>query len=144
MQKIYTISITCLTGRYLTEAFQFVLDMPADATLDELASCILDVVEFDGDHLSEFYLANSLRGKKLYFTADGAWDDDDSATLDLRLCDIYPLDRNKKMYYAYDFGASWCFEIVKKGKETPPLEGREYPYLVSQEGAKPLEYGPDD
>ena len=39
----------------------------------------------------------------------------------IRLCDIFPLGRNKKLYYVYDFGSSWCFEVVKKGRETAAL-----------------------
>ncbi|MEO5934595.1 MAG: hypothetical protein ABIQ08_13740 [Duganella sp.] len=144
MKSIYTLSIKCVSGRYLSGAFSFVLELPADSMLDDLASEILDVVDFDGDHLSDFYLANSLRGKRTWFTPDGEWDPDNSDIWDRRLCDIYPLDRNKKLYYAYDAGASWRFEIVKKGKEKNALAGQEYPHVVAQEGVMPLEYGPDE
>lgn len=119
------------------------VELPADSTLDDLASCILDVVDFDGDHLSAFYTANSARGRQSPLVANAGLDDDD-ALWDLRLRDIFPLGRNKKLYYQYDFGSSWYFEITKKGKDTPAGAGLEYPRLVSEEGAKPLEYGPDD
>ncbi len=143
MSVIFTLSIACIAGRHLTEEYRFVLDVPADSTLDDLASFILGMVDFDGEHLSEFYVANGLRGKKTWFTADGEWDEDDSDMWDIRLSDIFPLGRNKKLYYVYDFGASWCFEITKKGKETTALAGLEYPCIVSQEGAKPAEFGYD-
>lgn len=64
MNKICTLSVTCVSGRYLSQAYRFVLAVPAESTLDELATCILEVVDFDGDHLSIFYLANGLRGKR--------------------------------------------------------------------------------
>jgi hypothetical protein len=53
------------------------------------------------------------------------------------------LGRHKKSL-RYDFGASWGFEIIKKGKETVALAGKEYPCIVSQEGSVPLEYGDED
>ncbi len=139
MSKVYTLSITCVAGRYLSEKYGVVCEVPADFTLDRLASLILHVVGFDGDHLSEFYVANSLRGKRVEL---GDSDDDDTATL--RLCDIFPLAPRKKLYYTYDFGASWRFEIVPKGKLASAQDGLQYPRPVSQEGAKPREYGPDD
>ena len=143
MSKILTLSIACIGGRYLTEAYRFTLDVPADSTLDDLASFILGMVDFDGDHLSAFYVANGWRGKKTWFTADGEWDEDDDDMWDIRLCDIFPLGRNKKLYYVYDFCSSWCFEILKKGRETAALVGQEYPCIVSQQGTKPSEYGTD-
>lgn len=143
MSGIFTLSIACIAGRHLTQEYRFVLDVPAVSTLDDLASFILGMVDFDGEHLSEFYVANGLRGKKTWFTADGEWGDDDSDMWDIHLSNVFPLGRNKKLYYVYDFGASWCFEIVKKGRETTALVGLGYPCIVSQEGVKPMEYGHD-
>lgn len=144
MSPIYTLSIACVTGRYLTEAFRFVVELPADSTLDDLASVILETVDFDGDHLSQFYLANGLRRKKTWLTADGEWDGDDSAMWDRRLLDIFPIAKNKVLYYEYDAGSAWCFEIIKQGKEKMPLAGHEFPRIVEERGNRPLEYGPDD
>ena len=143
MSAIFTLSIACVGGMYLTEEYRFVMDFPEDSTLAQLASDILGVVDFDGDHMSAFYLANGLRGKKTWFTADGEWDDDDSRMLAMPLSEIFPLAKNKKLYYTYDAGASWLFEIRKQGKSSLPLAGLEYPRIVSQEGKKPSEYGPD-
>jgi hypothetical protein len=129
----------------LTEEFRFVVELRADSTLDELASIILDTVHFDGDHLSEFYLANGLRGrKKTWLTADGEWDGDDSAVWARRLLDIFPIAKNKVLYYEYDAGSAWRFEIIKKGKEKMPLAGHEFPQIVEEHGNRPLEYGPDE
>lgn len=144
MTAIHTLSIACVSGRYLSKEYRFTIEASTDFTLDELASFILDMVDFDGDHLSYFYLANSVYGKKTWLTADGAWDPDHSAIWDLRLSDIFPLERHKKLYYEYDTGASWRFQITKKGKEKNAQAGLEYPRIVAQEGAKPSEYGPGE
>ncbi|HEX8479592.1 MAG TPA: hypothetical protein VF663_14720 [Telluria sp.] len=143
MNKICTLSITCAAGRHLSQAYRFELALPVQSNLDELASCILEVVDFDGDHLSSFYLANSPHGKRTWFTASGEWNGDASIP-DARLCDIFPLGRHKKLYYDYDPGASWRFEIVRKGRETEAAAGRSYPCLVLEEGVKPQEYGVDE
>lgn len=63
MNHIHTLSITCVGGVYLVHPYRFVLAMPAQATLDELGSCVLSQVDFDGDHWSGFYVANTRRGK---------------------------------------------------------------------------------
>lgn len=143
MTKICTLSITCVSGRHLSQAYRFELALPAQSTLEELASNILDVVDFDGDHLSSFYLANGPNGKRTWFTANGDWGEDADVP-DTRLCDIFPLGRNKKLYYDYDPGASWCFKIVRKGRETDAVAGCSYPCLVLEEGVKPQEYGVDE
>lgn len=141
MNKILTLSITCISGSYLTQPYRCVLALPVESTLDDLASCILDVVDFDGDHLSCFYLANVPRGKRTWF--GGEWGEE-ADVADTRLCDIFPLERRKKLYYEYDPGASWRFDIVRKGREADAVPGQSYPCLVLEEGVKPQEYGPDE
>ncbi|MBD8529542.1 MULTISPECIES: hypothetical protein [unclassified Massilia] len=143
MDKIFTLSISCIAGAYLSQAYRFELALAAESTLDELASYILDVVDFEGDHLSSFHLANGPGGRRTWLTARGAWDEDDEEARDLRLCDLYPLEKHKKLYYDYDPGARWCFEIVRKGRATNAVAGQDYPCLLREEGVKPLEYGAD-
>lgn len=143
MNEILTLSVTCISGRYLSQAYRCVMALPAEYTLDELASYILEAVDFDGDHLSGFYLANSPRGKKHCLTTSGEWAEDTDVA-ETRLCDIFPLEKNKKLYYEYAPGASWRFEIVKKGPQTNAAARQSYPCLVLEEGVKPQEYGADD
>lgn len=144
MSAILTLSITCVTGRYLTAPYRFTIKTRDDATLADLQSCILDMVNFDGDHLADFYLANGPYGRQTFLTPDGEWDDDNDAIWKRRLADLFPLPKHKKLYYLYDMGASWRFEISKRGVPRAALPGGTYPLLVSEEGIKPLEYGADD
>ena len=143
MNGILTLSIACVGGMYLTEEYRCVLEVPVDSTLADLASFVLGIADFDGDHLDDFYLANSTRGKKTWFTADGKWDPDDSAMWELCLSKVFPLPKPKKLYYLYDFGNSWCFEITKKGKETIAHRDVEYPCIVEEIGRRPKQYGPE-
>jgi hypothetical protein len=143
MSEIFTLSIKCVTGSYLKGPWQFVMAAPVDMTLGDLADHILATADFDGDHLDEFYLANGLRGKITWLTPDGEWDDDADA-MDLQLSDIFPLPKNKKLYYLYDHGAAWRFQISKQGKSTTAQPDIEYPCIVSETGVKPEEYGDDE
>jgi len=142
MSGIFTLSIVCVGGRYLEEPYQFLTKAPVELTLGELASHILEMVNFDrDDHLDQFYLANGIRGQKTWFTPDGEWDDDDAHVMDMQLSAIFPLPKHKKLFYLYDFGASWRFQITKRGKETPSQPKIEYPCTVSETGSKPKEFG---
>jgi hypothetical protein len=144
MSEIVTLSIQCVRGMYLEEDYGFILEIPVDSTLDNLAYEILDAVDFDGDHLSEFFLANTLRGTRTYFTSDGEPGEDDEAMRGRRLSEIFPLDKNKKLFFVYDFGASWTFQITKKGKLMTARADTDYPYIAEEYGRKPLEYGRDE
>lgn len=140
---IYTLSIACVGGRFLTEEFRFVIEIPADWSLGDLALEILDRAEFDGDHLSEFYLSTGLRAKKRTTLAAGRADED-SPMDGIRLLDVFPLAAKQVLYYEYDPGDNWCFEIIKQGPDTSPQKGIEYPRVVEEHGNKPVEYGPDE
>lgn len=143
MSGIFTLAVACVGGRYLTQDYRFVLEVRADSTLGELASCILRTLAFDSEHLSEFYLANGpYGGRKSWFTADGEWDPEGGDDLwACQLARIFPLQKHKKLFYAYDFGASWRFQITKKGREKIARQGLDYPRLVAAEGVKPSQYG---
>jgi len=100
-------------------------------------------LDFDGDdHLSGFYLANAWDSRKTWLI-----DEYDDTPWERTLEEIYPLPRLKKLYYLYDFGVSWIFEIRKKGRGKAPVEGEDYPCVVHATGPQPLEYpmeGDDD
>lgn len=49
-----------------------------------------------------------------------------------------------ELYYLYDFGACWVFQIRKQRKQATAQPGVKYPRLLSEQGSKPLEYGHDD
>jgi hypothetical protein len=145
MSGIFTLAIECVGGRHLNAPYKFVLAVLVESTLGDLASSILGMLDFDGDdHLDEFYLANNQRGKRTWLTPAGAWDEDGEHVKALRLADIFPLPKNKKLYYLYDLGACWRFQISKQGKQTEALADTPYPCVVSETGTVPQEYGDDE
>ncbi|MDP1697691.1 MAG: hypothetical protein Q8L45_07905 [Xanthomonadaceae bacterium] len=138
---IFTLSIECVRGAYLQERFSCLAEVSSDMTLDELHIFIQELAEFDDDHLSTFYIANSTRGKKIWFTDTGEFDEEqDESMWDISLKQIFPMGPRNKLYYWFDFGDDWIFEIREKGKETTPLPGMAYPRLIHREGPTPTQY----
>jgi len=80
--------------------------------LEELAACILDVLGFDGDHYSEFYVANTAHGKRGW----SLWlsdPEEDAGAAQARLCDITRLGTTESCTTAMTWvrsGGSNCQE----------------------------------
>jgi len=140
MKVIYTLLIECVWGAHLKERFHRAVEVPSDMTLGDLHYFMQELTGFDDDHLSTFYMANKFGGKKIWFTATGEWEDDDEAMWSIPLAQVFPLEKKKKLYYWFDFGDDWTFEIRKRGKEFPPTPGMEYPRVIHEEGPKPEQY----
>ncbi|MBI4766384.1 MAG: hypothetical protein HY787_17580 [Deltaproteobacteria bacterium] len=100
---------------------------------------LLDSVNFERDHLFEFYLANSSSpfAQKQRLTEDDDWKESSFAKIKIK--DIYPLGR-KKLYYLFDFGDKWTFEIRKARGAKNPEAGVKYPRVVEAIGPNPEQY----
>ena len=108
-------------------------------TLGDLHFFMQDLTGFDDDHPSVFYVANTWRGNKTYPMEHEEWDINDpmwGKTLD----QLYPLGPHKKLYYWFDFGDDWTFEIRKQGKGKELNRRAKYPRIVAKEGPKPVQY----
>ena len=55
------------------------------------------------------------------------------------LKDIYPL-KGLKLYYLFDFGNNWLFEMRKSRKTAKLRHDIEYPCVVSDNGIKQRQY----
>lgn len=145
MKTIFTLSIECVWGWHRKEPFLRVVEVPDDLTLGDLHFLIQDLTGFGNDHLSTFYAANTVRGKKTWFTESEEWDEEhdaleDGPLWDIPLHDVFPLPKHKKLYYWFDFGDDWKFEIRKKGKDGPSVPGTTYPHVILGKGPKPEQY----
>ncbi|MGA9350827.1 MAG: plasmid pRiA4b ORF-3 family protein [Anaerolineae bacterium] len=81
--------------------------IPADQTLDALASIILNAVEFDHDHLYRFSYQNrfgALERINHPYLDEGPW------TSEVLVGDV-PLRIGQTMTYLYDFGDWWEFDV---------------------------------
>ena len=105
------------------------------STFEDLHYAIQAAVDFDDDHLYEFFIANTERSRNR--STITSYEDADSVTLDTAI----PIQRGKKLFYLFDYGDNWIFRILPSRKMALALEtGTLYPKLLSEKGEKPLQY----
>jgi len=138
---IFTLTIDCVWGAYLKESCVRFIEIDEDASLYELHDSIQDAVDFGRDHPFEFFLANSSSpwAKKQRLTEKKEWEDKEADFCRIRLADIFPVGR-KKLYYLFDFGDRWTFEIRKRQGAKEPEPGVNYPRLIQTIGPNPEQY----
>ncbi|VAW80518.1 hypothetical protein MNBD_GAMMA12-3960 [hydrothermal vent metagenome] len=96
-------------------------------TLFELHEYIQHLVGFDNDHMFEFYIDKNPRNLR------------NSVSEETRLNEIYPII-GCKLFYLFDFGDSWIFQIKKSRKKIHEVKDTIYPKLIESEGANPEQY----
>jgi len=138
---ILTLTIECVRGVYLKEACIRVVEIDEAASLYELHEAIQDAVGFGRDHPFEFFLANSSSpyAVKERLSEKEEWEDREDDFFRIRLMDIWPAGR-KRLYYLFDFGDKWTFEIRKKRGKRQPEPGAKYPRLIEAIGPNPEQY----
>ena len=108
--------------------------IPADQTLDELASAILDAVEFGHDHLYEFSYQNRFGVVERVNHPEmdeGPW------TSEVLVGDV-PLRVGQAMTYVFDFGDWWKFDVTLE--HVDPGLAIEEPVVLEQHGEPPVQY----
>ena len=114
------------------------IEVFSDFTLEELHYAIQWAVEFDNDHLYEFFVARTEHSK-----VKARYDDENGEIYNTEVGDLFPLIPKHHLFYLFDYGDSWTFRITKSRKKpVDPVEGIEYPNIVNETGEKPLQYGP--
>lgn len=103
------------------------IEVKENCTLQNLHKYIQKIVDFDDDHLYEFYVGKNPRNRA--FTVPKK----------TKLNEIYPLT-GYKLYYLFDFGDSWLFEIKKSRKKKTEIKQTKYPALIESSGVNPEQY----
>jgi hypothetical protein len=109
--------------------------IPADRDLDELASAILNAVEFDHDHLYEFSYQNrfgALERVNHPYMDEGPW------ASEVLVGDV-PLHVGQAMAYLFDFGDQWEFGVALE--RVDPELAIEEPVVLEGHGEPPAQYG---
>ncbi|HMW31286.1 MAG TPA: hypothetical protein PKE44_17140, partial [Plasticicumulans sp.] len=163
---IHTLSIELVGGPINCKPLLWVVEIPGDWNIEDLRDLLFDMVNLDPEHASGFYLANQPWGSvKIWLDDDdedydflisaaplppgcsepedpdepeAADEPEDTDEQPLQTFDqLYPLPKHKKLYFLYDFGACWRFEIRRKGRSRPAKEGVEYPQVLTNGGHLP-------
>jgi hypothetical protein len=139
---IFTLIVDCVAGRFLRDQCVRVIEIDENACLYELHQAILNSVGFEQEcHLFEFYIANSASpwAHMRWLSEKEEWDEREEDFLQITLRGIYPLGR-KRLYYIFDLGDKWTFEIRRgRGVKTPET-GIVYPRVVQAIGPNPEQY----
>lgn len=117
---VYRLTVECVSGAYLKEPCLRVIEIEEDSTLEDLHFAIQEAVSFDNDHLHDFYAGGNYRHQKLRYSDAEEWEDREGVFVNLQLCKIHPFD-GLKLYYWFDFGDDWIFEI-RKARGAYPAE----------------------
>ena len=121
---------------FASDDWKATIEIDSSSTLEDLHFIIQDAVEFDNDHLYEFYVSRTERSYKRV-----RYDDENEGIYDITLDDLFPLEKNNKLFYLFDYGDHWLFRILKSRKKPhEPEKGKTYPHIVKQVGNKPEQY----
>lgn len=114
-------------------------EVPTVCSLYDLHLFIQRTINFENDHLFEFYAGKDERNRKLTFTNKSGYPHDGGAYEDIFLKDIYPL-KGLKLFYLFDFGDNWIFEFHKMRKKAIFEKGLQYPHVLSDNGIALKQY----
>lgn len=133
---IWVIEIELLFGLYAEDEWQVSIEIDSATTLEDLHHIIQQAVQFDNDHMYEFYISRTERSRDRI-----RFDDENEQIYNTTLENLYPLKKGKKLYYMFDYGDSWLFKISKSRKNPQQQKkGMHYPRLVNEVGKKPEQY----
>ena len=124
--EIYTLEITFPYDDN-EEPWKRIIEVEENMVFQKLHAYIQEVVEFDDDHMYEFYIGKNPRNRS------------NIININSKLNEVYPLV-GYKIYYLFDFGDCWLFQIKKSRKKLQKEVGVDYPRLVKSVGENPEQY----
>jgi len=139
--EIYTLSLRLPLYSKLVgnDEWERIIEIPETASLYKLHSYIQEIVEFDNDHAYMFFGGRSYTNKKVVFSENPGNPYDSANYGNVSLNQVYPL-KGLKLYYIFDFGDNWVFEIKKMRKKKIAQEEIKYPRIIESTGKNPDQY----
>ncbi|MFA6715222.1 MAG: hypothetical protein WC082_02165 [Victivallales bacterium] len=135
--------VKLVDGAYAEEPCVKYLEVDSKINLYELHLAILEAIDFENDHLFEFFIGRNCRNRSyLLIDEDDFEFDPEEVFFDIRLEGLFTgKPKGMKLIYNFDFGDNWMFEITKtRCKAKSPEPDTEYPRLVKSEGTNPVQY----
>lgn len=136
---ILTLKVKLAGGMYVSADWQGEIEIDENDTLEHLHFAIQDAVNFDNDHMYEFFIAKTPRSRdREVFDLDG---DEGTPLAEQIIGELFPLPEKMSIYYLFDYGDEWMFKILKSRKAAhEAVKGIQYPRLVAQTGVAPEQY----
>ena len=133
---IWIMKAELIFGAYAYDDWEGTIEIESSSTLEDLHFALQKILNFDNDHLYEFYVSRTERSHERI-----RYDDENEMVFDITLEELYPLEKKNKLFYLFDYGDSWTFKLTKSRKKPQaPVHGIEYPRLIEEAGVKPFQY----
>ena len=120
-----------------------VIEIESSSSLLELHEAIQKAVDFSNDHLFEFFVGRQPGNRAYSIGPEPNWDTFNPVKTyrNIHLSGIWPLPPGMKLYYLFDFGDNWLFQINKtRHKDKKPQSGVTYPRVIEAKGKNPEQY----
>ncbi|NHI01521.1 MULTISPECIES: IS1096 element passenger TnpR family protein [Oceanimonas] len=132
---LITLSVRLESGMYAHHDWGCELDIDDQASLHDLHLAIQQAVHFDNDHLYAFFISRKTQG------AERQLFDGEEFSHGASIASLFPLPAGKKLFYWFDFGDDWIFQVGKSRKR-PKDAGPDAPYprVSGESGTRPVQY----
>ncbi|NWH03715.1 plasmid pRiA4b ORF-3 family protein [Desulfobacter latus] len=120
-----------------------IFEIPSNANFLDLHEAIQRAVNFDNDHLFEFYIGRRPGHRAYPVGQEPEWEtfNPDNVYKKIRISDVWPVPKGMKVFYLFDFGDNWTFHITKtRHKDKPVQPGVSYPRVIDAKGEAPEQY----
>ncbi len=141
---VQTLTIKCVRGLHLNEPFERTVEAPNDMTLGELHTLIQALAGFDDDHLFAFFTGRSCHGRREELVHGDDAEEAMDLLCEMRVSKVFPLPKGKKLFYWFDFGDDWMFQVTRRASAKKEEQEVDYPRVIKEVGPRPEQYGPMD
>jgi hypothetical protein len=120
-----------------------VIEIKSSATFLDLHESIQNTVNFDNDHLFEYFVGRSPGNRAFTIGGERNWDTFNPVRTyrNVQISSVWPLPTGMKVYYLFDFGDNWLFQINKtRHKDKLIQPGIVYPRVIEARGEDPEQY----
>ena len=135
---IVTVSVKLAYAYYSDDYWSADIEIDDSSSLEVLHNAIQEAVEFANDHQYAFFFAREERSRDRSFL-------EGEDLYQVCISELFPLPKGKKLFYWFDFGDNWIFQISKSRKKPKEAEKDiKYPRLMKVTGIKPIQYPDPD
>ncbi|WP_107851942.1 IS1096 element passenger TnpR family protein [Oceanimonas marisflavi] len=129
------LTVQLVAGMYAHHDWGCELEIDDQSSLHDLHDAIQQAVRFDNDHLYSFFISRKEQGTERQLF------DGEEFSHDAAIAELFPLPKGKKLFYWFDFGDDWIFQVSRSRKK--PKTGspeRQYPRMTGETGVRPVQY----
>jgi len=119
------------------------IEIESSASFLQLHEAIQDAVDFDNDHLFQFYLGRHPGQHAHTIGGEPSWNGYNPVNRyrKISISGTWPLPTGYKLFYLFDFGDQWIFQINKtRHKDKIAQLGIVYPRVIETKGKNPEQY----